>query len=221
MTEKRILFVGFSRPKNKWKIGAAIIRWFESEYRVIWDPRSWFSFFFASHVFKVYPANPYRDFFMVNEAVGHEVRYVSQQNFEPYVEIMALYKFEFSKEVYSEIKNYSEKFAGTPYAFWENIGLGLARILESLVGVRIKNPFARGDAAQKCSELIVRNIILRLESYTWTGLLAALSIKKGIYIPKDIDLIGVRDIFHLLEFLAEVGHCERVANDTKLRVSNE
>lgn len=214
---KRPLYVGFSTPHDRSKIGATIIRWFEAENRVWWNPKSWVDFFFASHIFNIFPHDNRRPFYMVSEAAGSQVRFMSQMNFEKHAEVLALYKFEFDEIVFDEILTYSEAKAGTPYAFLENLGIAVVRVWGFLTGRRMANPWAKGDRAQKCSELVWRNVVARLPGVTLKGLSVSIYNETGEMLPADVDLLGVRDMFHILEFLADKNLCVRMDDNEELK----
>lgn len=205
--QKRALFVGFSRAKSKWKIGSILIRWAEAP-RSLFSVTSWLSLYRASHVFAVFPKTPGRPFYMVNEAAGTELRFVSQPNFEDHALVTDLYRFEFSDEVYRAIKLYGALHAGSPYAFFENVGIVWVRLVQAFTNKTIPNPFGVGERAQKCSEFVVRNIVERVMP------LKTLSVEVfndvGYELPADIENIGVRDISVILDYLVRKGLCVQV-----------
>jgi len=221
--EKRILFVGLSAPHDKHKIGSLIIRLAEAPNRNIFKPSTWFNTFFASHTFIVHPAHRSRPFYLVNEAAGTMIRWIAQKHFENRAEILSLYKFEISKELYREIKLYGEKHSGAPYSFRENIGIGFVRLWALFTGKRIKNPFSQGEAAQKCSELVFRNVImpvLNAASFEWelSDFCRIIELETGEYLPPDFDLLGVRDTHVALEFLSKLELCEKMPIQFEMKV---
>lgn len=206
--EKRVLYIGFSRNKNPFKIGSALIRYAEAP--------GWFEMFPASHVFAVFPAHEGRPFYMVNEAAGTMVRWISQPNFEDHAQITSLYRLEVILPIYKMIQLYGDLHAGVPYGMIENVGIAMVRLAKLLTGRTIANPFGSGDGIQKCSELIMRNIVSRItDSETIRGDLLK-SRKHSL--PVDIDVIGVRDIYEVIEHLADLGLCERVDINSPMRV---
>jgi len=217
MSEKRILFVGLSSPHDKKKIGSLIIRWAEATHN--WNPKTWFQLFFASHVFVIYPAHPKRPFYLVNEAAGTMIRWISEPFFKDHAEILRLYKFEFNEEDYREVKNYGSLQSGAPYALGENLGIAWVRLC-FWFNVRVKNPFVSGEAAQKCSELALRNVVLKKLSERKFGMgkLVEVLREKNFEFPPDIDTVGVRDIYEALEWMSDEGLCERVPKETELKV---
>jgi hypothetical protein len=203
--QKRTLFVGLSRPR-KFKVGSFLIRFVEG---------NWGSLYPASHAFSITPSHPGRPFYLVNEAAGSMVRFVSQPHFEDHAEITALYRFEFDKPTYNLIRTYGELHAGAPYAFLENLGIAFVRVAK-LFGKAIPNPFGSGEGAQKCTELVIRNIVSRVASLK--DLQTDLYNERGHLLPADIESMGVRDIFEILEFLADGNLCERADLSTSLRI---
>lgn len=211
---KRILYVGLSRPKT-FKIGSVLIRWAESP-KELFNPQSWFALFNSSHVFSLFPAHPRRPFYLVNEAAGTMVRWISQPHFEDHAAILNLYRFEFDEATYRLIRTYGELHAGAPYAFAENIGIAFVRVVKLITGKTIANPFGAGEGIQKCSELIIRNIVSRVAALP--QLRTDLFNERGHVLPSDIEVIGVRDIYEVLEYLADGLVCERVPTDSVLRI---
>jgi len=175
------------------------------------DPKTWFSLYHSSHIFILFPAKPSRPFFMVQEAAGTQVRWMSQGNFLNHSQFTRLYEFNLPKPLYDEIKTYGERFAGSPYALMENVGIAIVRLLKTF-GILIANPFAVGEKAQKCSELVCRNVILRMQDWNIETLAHTLKKEKGIIIPPDLDMVGVRDIEAALELLADWTIIERKKN---------
>lgn len=218
--EKRTLYVGLSAPDDKKKIGSIIIRWAEQP-KELFNPRTWFKLWFASHTFIVFPAHRYRPFYLVNEAAGTSVRWISQPHFEDHAEVVKLYRFEFDRLEYKALKLYGELHSGAPYSFMENVGIAWVRLVKLLTGRTVKNPFGSGEGAQKCSELVMRNVVLRFLQPKNIDL-KALSIliwnERGYELPTDIDTIGVLDIYEVLELMADAGFCERVPADDPMRV---
>lgn len=204
--ERRTLYVGLSKP-CKVKIFSILIRWAESPKK-LFRPATWFKLYHSSHVFTLYPAKPSRPFFMVQEAAGVQVRFMSQENFLRHSQFTKLYEFNLSKPLYDDIKTYGERFAGTPYALMENVGIALVRLLK-IFGILIANPFSVGEDAQKCSEIVARNIILRMLDCNIQTLSSVLAEERGVDIPDCLDTVGVRDIEEALEMLADWGVIER------------
>lgn len=196
----RKLYVGFSRPCT-FSLVSMLIRWAESPKR--WgDPRSWFSLYHSSHVLIVFPSKPNRRFFMVQEAAGAQVRWVSEMHFLIHCKFTRLYEITMDKTTYDAIKTYGEQYAGAPYAFWENVGIAYVRIMKAL-GFIVKNPFAGGEKVQKCSELVCRNVILRLLDMNVATLSHVVGFERGHVIPSDLDTVGVRDMEEALEMMAQ------------------
>lgn len=217
MSEKRILYVGLSCPHDKKKIGSLLIRWAEATHT--WNPKTWFSLFFASHVFIAYPAHVRRPFYLVNEAAGTMLRWMSEPYFKDHAAIESLYEFEFNEADYREVKNYGSLQSGAPYALKENIGIAWVRLL-FWFNIRVANPFSIGEKAQKCSELALRNVILKKLACEGLGMDAILEALREINFefPLDIDMVGVRDIYMALEWMHGKGYCKRVPKDTELRI---
>lgn len=212
---KRILYVGLSRSKSRWKIGSFLIRFVETP-RSLFNPQSWAALYHSSHAFIVYPAHSNRPFYLVNEAAGAMVRFVSQPHFDDHAQITRLYKFEFDRAVYKRIQTYGELHLGAPYAFLENAGIVLVRLAKLFGGRQILNPFGVGDRAQKCTELVVRNVLSHVVALDELPL--ALLQERGHVLPEDVELIGVRDIEEILEYLADGDLCERVDVSSALRI---
>lgn len=206
--ENRILYVGFSRPHNPLKVGSFLIRWAESV--------SWTSLFDSSHVFVVFPATPARPFYMVNEAAGQMVRWVSQPHFEEHAIVTALYRFEIPIELWRTVELYANLHAGAPYAFLENIGIAAVRVVKFFTGRNVRNPFGAGDGIQKCSELVMRNLIARLIDSD--KLTCGFYEECGRWLPEDVDVLGVRDLREIVDYLATAGLCVKVDTDDRMRV---
>lgn len=213
--EKRILYGGLSKPKSKWKMMATLIRWSEV-YHSFKKPSGWFDLFFASHVFTVYPAYSKRNFYMVNHAAGAMIHWLSQPNFEKINEVVSLYRFTLDEAVYRKIRNSAEFQSGDPYAFSENFGIVYARFMLWAFEKKVKNPFGNGGRTQKCSELFLRHVILDLVD--WETLKSGLEAERGYELWQDIDLIGVRDMYEVFEWLSSKGYCYKVPVDERMSV---
>jgi hypothetical protein len=211
MEQMRTVYVGFSKHRHAWAVMSFLIRWWENPKT--WNPLTWFSLFSASHVFLIFPANSRRPFYMVSEAAGSSVRYMSQQNFEGHASITRVYQMRFAKPTYDKIKTYSEQYAGTPYALFENIGIVISRILG-----RSTNIFAGGEDRQKCSELVLRNAILRLPDMTFEKLIDSVKEECGYTLIPDLDSIGVRDVEVILDSLVRRGIIKEVSRYGQLKV---
>lgn len=219
MSDKRILYVGLSAPHDKKKIGSVLIRW--AEQPKTWNPRTWFKLWFASHTFIIFPAHRFRPFYLVNEAAGTQVRWLSQPHFESHAAILKLYKFTFSRLEYKALKLYGEFHSGAPYSFKENIGIAWVRLVKLFTGKTVANPFGSGEGAQKCSELVVRNVFARvLKSHNLDLKLFSVMLynSRGHFFPADIDSVGVLDISEGLEHMVELGWCEAVDVSDPMRV---
>lgn len=211
MDEQRVVYVGLSRHHKWWAIGSFLIRWWEHPKN--WNPASWFGLFHSSHVFMIFPANKRRDFYMVSEAAGSSVRFMSEMNFVKHAKITKLYELRFPKSVYDKMKTYSEQYAGNQYATWENIGIVIAKILKKAV-----NPFDDGDRSQKCSELVFRNCLIRIPGMTFEELRRITFDARAVQLPTDIDLLGVRDTFETLECLVDAGKASRLPMDWHCKI---
>lgn len=77
----------------------------------------------------------------------------------------------------------------TPYAFWENFGIGVARLFELIVGRPVKNPFGAGRRRIKCSELAL-DLLDDIQEIEFRHNL-------------DLDLVDVKAIFTVLHDLSE------------------
>lgn len=217
--DARILYVGLSSPHDKHKIGSLLIRWAEQPKTL--NPRTWFKLWFASHTFIIFPAHRYRPFYLVNEAAGTQIRWLSQAHFESHAQILKLYKFTFDRLEYKALKLYGEFHSGAPYSFKENIGIAWVRLVKLFTGKTIANPFGAGEGAQKCSELVVRNVFTRVLKEHGLDLKmfsVMLYNERGHLIPADIDSIGVLDIAEALEQMAALGWCERADVNDPMRV---
>lgn len=206
--EVRKLYVGLSKS-NPAKIGSVLIRWAESPKKLS-DPRSWFSLYHSSHVFILFPKKPNRTFFMVQESAGPGIRWQSQFYFLDHARINKLYEFTLEKSVYDDVKAYGEQYAGAPYAFMENAGIAITRLF-GIFGIKIKNPFPGGEALQKCSELVIRNVILRVLGMNPETLAYVVSFERGHIMPTDLDLMGVRDTEEALQMLCARGIVKEVS----------
>ena len=211
MEQMRTVYVGFSKHRHAWALMSFLIRWWEAPKTR--NPLTWFRLFSASHVFLIFPANTRRPFYMVSEAAGSSVRYMSQSNFEGHAEITRVYELRFPKVVYDKIKTYSEQYAGSPYALIENAGIVISRILG-----RSHNIFASGENRQKCSELVLRNAILRLPDMTFEKLIDSVQGECGYRLVPDLDSIGVRDVEVILDSLVRRGIIDEVSRYGKLKV---
>ena len=215
------LYVGLSAPDDKKKIGSILIRW--AEQPKTFDPRTWFKLWFASHTFIIFPAHHYRPFYLVNEAAGASVRWISQPHFEDHAEIVKLYRFKFPMLEYKALKLYGELHSGTPYSFMENLGIGWVRLVKLFTQKTVRNPFGSGEGAQKCSELVIRNVVLRFlraKSMDIKELSVAVYNDRGYKLGTDLDSIGVLDIFEVLEYMAGQGWIERVDPNDPMRVQS-
>lgn len=220
--EKQILYVGFSRSIVFFRIGSLIIRLAENGNS--WkNLKTWFNLFHSSHVFLIYPAHRFRPFYLVSEAAGQQIRFMSQFNFEKHSLITKLYKLEVDLLMYKAIKMYSEIHAGAPYAFLENLGIAWVRIVRLILGRSIANPFGSGEGAQKCSELIIRNVVLRIlaaQNIDLNALSIIILKDRKHELPKDIENIGVRDVYEILEWFVTNELAERVENLEPQRVES-
>lgn len=213
MEEERIVYVGFSKHKHVWAVMSFLIRWWE--FPKTWNPLTWFQIFFASHVFLIFPATKRRPFYMVSEAAGSSVRYMSQFNFEGHAVISRVYQLEFDKPTYDKMKTYSEQYAGNPYALLENAGIVISKIFRCKL-----NPFSDGDGekSQKCSELVLRNAILRLPEVNMAYLRSIVKEDLGIELYDDINLIGVKDCHDILQSLAKRNVVKEIPQYAPLKI---
>lgn len=208
-----VLYAGLSKANPAWKPACVLIRWAEATKTL--NPLSWLRLFPASHVFTVFPSHAFRPFYLVNEAAGTMVRWVSEPNFKKHSEITHLYKFTIPSGAFFRIKLYGELAAGLPYALAENIGIIVVRLARAL-GIRIKNPFGTGYRAQKCSELVMRSVMKEFLHYAFgpdfevKHLAVALKRDQGYTLPVDVDVLGVADLYEIFEWLAEGGYVERM-----------
>lgn len=212
--ESRVLYAGLSVPKKRYKIGSILIRW--AEFQRNKNPLSWFNLYHSSHVFSAHPAHQNRKFYMVNHASGHIIHWLSQPNWEALNEVTRLYKFVIPIDIYYKVKNYAEFTSGNHYAFEENIGIALSRFWFWITGKRMKNPFGTGEAEQKCSEFLIRNLVLELVD--WETLKFGVVSERGYEMYSDIDMIGVRDMEEVFEWLSSNGYCYKVSVEDRMVV---
>lgn len=208
----RTLYVGLSHAIPSWKPVCVLIRW--AEKQKTFNPLSWIRLFQASHVFTVFPAHENRNFYLVNEAAGTMCRWVSEPYFKAGSEITNLYRLQIQNDLFSAIKLYGERYSGAPYAVMENLGILVVRLFK-LIGMRIKNPFGKNSGAQKCSELVMREVIIPFihsldTEFTLEHLRLAVKRDRGHELSKDIDVLGVADLHEILEWLSDHGYIERV-----------
>jgi len=196
-------FIGFSRARSPLKIFSTLIRWAEYPKR-IYNPLTWFRLYDASHCFTLYPKTDKRPFFMVNEAAGSSVRFMSQKHFLDHSLILKLYAVELPEDLYEAMKTEGEEWAGAPYALFENVGIVLVRIAH-FFGFNIRNPFGQGKAALKCSEMILINTILRIPGVNEGLLRSFVRVDFRKELPKDLDTFGVRDLCLICEALNRRG----------------
>lgn len=196
-------YIGFSRARSPLKIFSFLIRW--AEMPKTFNPLSWLKLYHSSHCFTLYPRNDRRPFFMVNEAAGSAVRFMSEKHFLDHAKITKLYLVSLPEIIYDVMKTEGEEWAGAPYALFENVGIVLVRIAH-FFGFNIKNPFGQGKAALKCSEMILINTILRIPGVNEGLLRSLVRIDFRKELPKDLDTFGVRDLYFICESLARRGH---------------
>lgn len=203
---RRSIYVGLSKPKDPKKIGSALIRFSEIPKSVL-NPKTWFHVYKASHVFLAYPAHGWRPFYLVNEATGSGVRWVSEPFFADHTCIVELYLFELPIEHYRAVKNYGSMMSGAPYPWLENLGIGLQRLAKWFLRKDIINPFDNNARAIKCSELFFRAFFNHRTDLDFMKIKEDLWNLKGEYISGDIDSLGVRDTELVLDWLCEQGYC--------------
>lgn len=214
--ENYTLYAGLSRAVKSWQPICLLIRWAEAP--------TFFSLFDSSHVFTVYPAHVGRPFYLVNEAAGSMIRWVSEPHFQRHSEITHLYKFKMPRDAYHRIKGFGELYAGAPYATMENLGILVVRLFK-LLGMRIKNPFARGAKAQKCSELVMRTVMLEYFALTFGPdfnlkmLQMNVVNDRGYALPLDLDLFGVADLFEVFEWLKDGGYIEKINVSHEMKIA--
>lgn len=139
---------------------------------------------------------------MVNEAAGAQVRFSSEKHFLNH-SIMALtYKVRLPEDLYHQMKTEGEEWAGTPYAFLENLGIVIVRFAH-FFGKNIRNPFASERSAIKCSEMILINTILRIPGVNEGLIRSYVILDFRRILPKDMDTFGVRDLYYICESLAK------------------
>lgn len=205
---RRSIYVGLSKPKDPKKIGSALIRFSEIPKNVF-SPKTWFEIYKASHVFLAYPAHAWRPFYLVNEATGSGVRWVSEPFFADHTHIVELYLFELPIEHYRAVKNYGSMMSGAPYPWLENFGIGLQRLAKWFLRKDILNPFDNNARAIKCSELFFRAFFNHRTDLDFMKIKEELWNLKGEYISGDIDSLGVRDTELVLDWLCEQGYCAK------------
>lgn len=191
-------YIGFSRARSPLKIFSTLIRWAETPKT--FNPLSWFKLYHSSHCFTLYPRNDRRPFFIVNEAAGFFVRFMSEKYFLEHSKITKLYLVSLPEIIYDAMKTEGEEWAGAPYALWENLGILFVRIAH-FFGINIRNPFGQGKTALKCSEMILINTILRLPNVNEGLLRSFVRIDFRKELPRDMDTFGVRDLFYICEAL--------------------
>jgi hypothetical protein len=213
--ETRILYGGLSKPKAKWKIMATLIRWSEV-YHSFFKPSGWFNLYHSSHVFAIHPAHKSRNFYMVNHSAGAMVHWLSEPNFIKINEITALYKFILTEDVYRKIKNAVDLQCGDAYPMMENVGIAYCRFILWAFEKKVKNPFGKGSLGQKCSEQFLRQVILQIVD--WETLKFGVQTERGYELWQDIDLIGIRDMYEVFEWLSSKGYCYKVPVTERMEV---
>lgn len=152
------------------------------------------------------------------------IRWVSEPHFKRHSEITHLYKFNLPKDAFLRIKGFGELYAGAPYAMWENLGIMVVRLFK-LFGMRIRNPFGKGAKAQKCSELVMRTVMLEFFTETFGPdfnlkmLQMNVTNDRGYALPDDLDLFGVTDVFEVFEWLKEGGYIEKVNVSHEMKIA--
>lgn len=203
----RTIYLGLSRSKGKLKVGSLLIRWSELYHNFL-EPKGWFDLYHSSHVFALHPPHALRPFEMVNHSAGSMVHWLSGPNFRKINHIVSLYKFNVNVDQYHKIKNKADLQCGDKYPFMENVGIVWVRLLYWAFKAAINNPFGTGAKMQKCSELILRNIILEFESFD--------DIRQGVFnmfgvmLSRDLDNIGVRDMQFIFDYCETKGYCQKV-----------
>jgi hypothetical protein len=103
-----------------------------------------------SHVF-IFWELPFAKLDEVFEA-AHNVRFRGPNDFVKTNNIHRTYRVVVPPDVHARIMRRAKLLQGTSYAWGENLGL-LVIYLASIVGWKLKNPWADGENSIKCSEL--------------------------------------------------------------------
>lgn len=150
------LIVGFSKPRNRtFPIGSYLIRFYErSEY---------------SHVYlRVYIPEVKK--YVIYEAVGHGIRFISQDQWEKTAESVREFTVPISENQNRALVAECFNNCGKLYGFWQNIGIFIAEIFNLN-----HNPFTK---YRNCSEEVAK----RLSDV-------------GISFKKPINLISPKDLY--------------------------
>lgn len=125
------IIIGFSRPKKWFNPFSWLIRMAEGK------PWKWAP---MSHAYVKY-FDDRTKVWIIFQASGRMVNFVSEKRFDKIEHIVSEYKIPVTKKTKLKIQRKAQKIAGAPYGVKEIVGFGLV-FMASLVGLKIKNPFA-------------------------------------------------------------------------------
>ena len=164
----RKVIIGFSKTKKKLGIFSWIIRKIEcTNY---------------SHTYLKFTNS--RGKGLVYQASHTMVNFMGEKIFLEQSEPIKEYEIELTDEQYAEMIDFCIDRAGIPYAAMENLGIGIARLLE-IVGIKIHNIFGIKRSAYKCSEIVAEFLenILKVD------------------IPEDLDMVSPKQVHSVVENL--------------------
>jgi hypothetical protein len=159
------LTIGFSKAKSKWKILSTLIRWLEgTEF---------------SHVFIRWNSE-YLQRDVIYQASGSMVHFMEGKRFDSINQTVDKFDILLSDATRKKVIQFAMDQAGAPYSVKQLVGLGLAKLMNSL-GFKGSNPFKDGRSHYICCELV-----------------AEVLIELGYSISQNLDEITPKDIYELL-----------------------
>lgn len=91
---------------------------------------------------------------LVYEASGTNIRFVGPKAQEEMpVEVVKSFEIDLDRDEKKRLIDFAIDYAYVSYGFWQLIGIGVAKMF-----CLKKNPFAKGDYSQVCSELVHRGL---------------------------------------------------------------
>lgn len=150
----KTITIGFSESKKFLPIGCWLIKkWMGTPY---------------SHVYMKFRSESL-DRTLIYEAVGNGVRFMGDKVWQQQAKEVCSFDIQLSEENWKLLLQHCVDFAGTNYAYSQNLGIALAKVINLKT-----NPFQSG---QNCSELVSE--ILKLEGYN-------ILCNTNLITPKDI-----------------------------------
>lgn len=136
----KTLYIGFSKPKSKFKIMSHVIRFIENSL--------------YSHVYFSWHSDKY-NCDMMYEATGHGVNFCNGDIFNKKATTVSLYKLELNDNEFDKLIQYFILNCGKEYAQSQLIGLGI-KMLCSHFKVKFTNFIRNGDDRFICLEIVGR-----------------------------------------------------------------